>query len=128
MAKMLFSGVAAEIEQKGFITLMEPAAGAGGMVIAAASALLDEGINYQQTLHATLVDIDAAACHMAYTQPPECPGHRDPRQCAGTRQRLGSLGDACPRDGPVGHAFAAPRSRRGSAGRGRPGRGCRSDR
>lgn len=68
MAKMLFSGAAAEIERKGFITLMEPAAGAGGMVIAAASALLDEGINYQQTMHATLIDVDATACHMAYVQ------------------------------------------------------------
>lgn len=68
MAKMLLSGAAAEIEQKGFITLMEPAAGAGGMVIAAASALLNEGINYQQTMHATLIDVDATACHMAYVQ------------------------------------------------------------
>ncbi len=68
MAKMMLSGAAAEIERQGFITLMEPAAGAGGMVIAAASALLDEGINYQQTLHATLIDIDALACHMSYVQ------------------------------------------------------------
>lgn len=68
MAKMLLSGAAAEIERKGFITLMEPAAGAGGMVIAAASALLDEGVNYQQTMHATLIDVDATACHMAYVQ------------------------------------------------------------
>ncbi|NKG07684.1 SAM-dependent methyltransferase (plasmid) [Ralstonia solanacearum] len=68
MAKMMLSGAAAEIECKGFITLMEPAAGAGGMVIASASALLDQGINYQQTMHATLIDIDAMACHMAYVQ------------------------------------------------------------
>ncbi|MHA6823943.1 N-6 DNA methylase [Ralstonia pseudosolanacearum] len=68
MAKMLLSGAAAEIERKGFISLMEPAAGAGGMVIAAASALLDEGVNYQQTMHATLIDVDATACHMAYVQ------------------------------------------------------------
>ncbi|MCL1622633.1 N-6 DNA methylase [Ralstonia pseudosolanacearum] len=68
MAKILLSGAAAEIERKGFLSLMEPAAGAGGMVIAAASALLDDGINYQQTMHATLIDIDATACHMAYVQ------------------------------------------------------------
>ncbi|CAJ0808554.1 hypothetical protein LMG19083_04726 [Ralstonia psammae] len=68
MAKMLFSGAASEIECKGFITVMEPAAGAVGMVIAAASALLDDGINYQQTMHATLIDIDATACQMAYLQ------------------------------------------------------------
>ncbi|WP_197339774.1 N-6 DNA methylase [Ralstonia solanacearum] len=68
IAKMMLSGAAAEIERKGFITLMEPAAGAGGMVIAAASTLLDEGINYQQTMHATLIDVDPTACHMAYVQ------------------------------------------------------------
>ncbi|MFV8598465.1 N-6 DNA methylase [Ralstonia pseudosolanacearum] len=68
MAKILLSGAAAEIERTGFLSLMEPAAGAGGMVIAAASALLDDGINYQQTMHATLIDIDATACHMAYVQ------------------------------------------------------------
>jgi len=68
MAKILMSGAADEIERQGFLSLMEPAAGAGGMVIAAASALLDDGINYQQTMHATLIDIDATACHMAYVQ------------------------------------------------------------
>jgi DNA-binding transcriptional MocR family regulator len=43
---------------------MEPAAGAGGMVIAA--ALLDGGTHYQPIMHATLLDTDATASHMAY--------------------------------------------------------------
>jgi hypothetical protein len=38
------------------------------MVIATAEALCDEGINYQQAMHATCIDIDATAVHMAYIQ------------------------------------------------------------
>ena len=36
--------------------------------IATAQALRDEGINYQQAMHATCIDIDATAVHMAYVQ------------------------------------------------------------
>ncbi|NKF92883.1 type I restriction endonuclease subunit M [Ralstonia solanacearum] len=68
MAKVTLTGAATLIEREGFITLMEPAAGAGGMVIASAAALLDDGINYQLAMHATLIDIDSTACHMAYVQ------------------------------------------------------------
>ena len=38
------------------------------MVIATAEAFRDEGINYQQAMHATCIDIDATAVHMAYVQ------------------------------------------------------------
>lgn len=55
-------------EQGGFITLCEPTSGAGGMVIAAANALHDEKINYQQCMHVTAQDIDATAVHMSYIQ------------------------------------------------------------
>ncbi len=48
--------------------MMEPAVGAGGMVIATAEAFEDEGINYQQAMHVTCIDVDAAAVHMAYIQ------------------------------------------------------------
>lgn len=57
-----------QIAQRGFVTLQEPACGAGAMVIAVASALHAERINYQQHLHATAVDIDPRAVHMAYLQ------------------------------------------------------------
>ncbi|KVK89437.1 N-6 DNA methylase [Burkholderia sp. MSMB1498] len=56
------------IEQDGFIRMQEPACGAGGMVIAAADALLSIGENYQQTLHATCIDVDARCVHMTYLQ------------------------------------------------------------
>ena len=56
------------IESKGFITAMEPACGSGAMVIAMAQTLKDAGINYQQNLHVTAVDIDLKCVHMAYTQ------------------------------------------------------------
>lgn len=56
------------IEEKGFISAMEPACGAGAMVIALADALHAQGINYQQYLHVTAVDIDPRAVHMAYLQ------------------------------------------------------------
>lgn len=55
-------------EQGGFITLCEPACGAGGMVIAAAHTLYDEKVNYQKFLHVTATDIDITAAHMCYIQ------------------------------------------------------------
>jgi hypothetical protein len=57
-----------EVEGNGFVTLQEPACGAGCMVIAAAQAMHDEGIAYQQRLHVTAIDIDQTAAHMAYIQ------------------------------------------------------------
>lgn len=58
----------AKIEERGFLTAMEPACGSGAMVIAIADALKDSGINYQQHLHVTAVDVDAKCVHMAYLQ------------------------------------------------------------
>lgn len=56
------------IADKGFITMMEPACGAGGMVLACAQALRDMDINYQKLAHFTAVDIDAMCVHMTYLQ------------------------------------------------------------
>lgn len=60
--------VRADIEERGFFTVSEPAAGSGAMIISLALQLQEMGINYQQHLHATLVDIDCRAVHMAYLQ------------------------------------------------------------
>lgn len=68
MASISMTGAAEVVKKHGFITLSEPACGAGGMVIAAADALLDAGINYQQSMHVVAIDIDPTACHMAYIQ------------------------------------------------------------
>lgn len=68
MAEMQLGDAGEIIAREGFITLHEPACGAGAMVIACARTLLDRKINYQQTLHVTAVDVDATAAHMAYIQ------------------------------------------------------------
>ncbi len=68
MASLLMHDAGARIEQHGFITVCEPAVGAGGMVIACAQALREQGINYQQALHVTAIDLDETAVHMAYLQ------------------------------------------------------------
>jgi hypothetical protein len=68
MAMMLMGDSGAEVERRGFIRVQEPACGAGGMVIAAADALLASGHNYQQAMHATCIDIDACCVHMTYVQ------------------------------------------------------------
>lgn len=56
------------IERDGFVRAAEPACGAGAMIIALAEAMRVQGINYQQHLHVTAVDIDRRAAHMAYIQ------------------------------------------------------------
>ncbi len=68
MAGLLIGDGSAAIERDGFMRMQEPACGAGGMVIATADALLSVGQNYQQTLHATCIDIDARCVHMTYLQ------------------------------------------------------------
>jgi hypothetical protein len=68
MAGLTFGGARETIERQGFLAVSEPACGAGGMVLAAADALQAQGINYQQAMHATAVDVDATAVHMAYVQ------------------------------------------------------------
>ncbi|MFY3630780.1 N-6 DNA methylase [Achromobacter xylosoxidans] len=52
----------------GFIRVLEPACGAGGMLIAAAHALHDTGLNYQLCMHATAIDIDQRCVHMTFVQ------------------------------------------------------------
>lgn len=68
MAGITIGGRSEVIEQDGFMRMQEPACGAGGMVIATADALLSIGQNYQQTMHATCIDIDARCVHMTYLQ------------------------------------------------------------
>lgn len=56
------------IRKSGFVTLHEPACGAGAMVIGMAKAIQDRALNYQQSMHVTAVDLDSTAAHMAYVQ------------------------------------------------------------
>jgi hypothetical protein len=58
----------ARIEERGFVTAQEPAVGSGAMVIALAHEMREAGINYQQHLHVTAIDIDPKCVHMSYIQ------------------------------------------------------------
>jgi type I restriction-modification system DNA methylase subunit len=66
MAKMLVHDAQHLVEKQEFIRAHEPCVGSGAMVIALAQELKVQGINYQQHLHVTAVDIDLLAVHMAY--------------------------------------------------------------
>ncbi|WP_454691103.1 N-6 DNA methylase [Achromobacter aloeverae] len=68
MARIGMQGVGDRIEEQGFVRLQEPAVGAGGMVIASAQAMLEEGFDYQRTLHVTAIDVDPTCVHMAFVQ------------------------------------------------------------
>lgn len=68
MAQLTLTDARSLIEQNGYITINEPACGAGGMVLAAAEAVQGLGVNYQQHIHVTAQDIDAQAVHMTYIQ------------------------------------------------------------
>ena len=71
IAKMTIADTAdleMRISARGFVTAMEPAVGSGAMVIALAHEMCEAGVNYQQHLHVTAVDVDPKCVHMSYLQ------------------------------------------------------------
>lgn len=56
------------VQRQGFIKALEPACGAGGMVIAMADVLAGQGLNYQKALHVTAIDVSATCAHMTFVQ------------------------------------------------------------
>lgn len=68
MAALIGGDTVARADAQGFARVHEPACGAGGMVIATAEAFHDAGLNYQQAMHATCIDIDPCCVHMTYLQ------------------------------------------------------------
>ena len=68
MARVTLTDTREQIQARGYITVSEPAAGAGAMVIAVADALREQGFNYQKCMHVTAVDVDPTAAHMCYLQ------------------------------------------------------------
>jgi type I restriction-modification system DNA methylase subunit len=68
MADMTFTGAADVINAKGYITVSEPAAGAGGMLIEAANALQRQGFDPRMTMYFQATDIDRTCFNMAYFQ------------------------------------------------------------
>lgn len=53
---------------EGFITIAEPACGAGAMIIAVANIMRAKGLNPQRQLHVTAIDKSATAAYMCYIQ------------------------------------------------------------
>jgi type I restriction-modification system DNA methylase subunit len=68
MAEMTLGDVGSVIAEKGFVTICEPAAGAGGMVLAAADVLAGQG--YDPGLHMLVqaIDVSPLCYHMAFLQ------------------------------------------------------------
>ena len=68
LCKMIATLTTEELPPSGYVSVLEPACGAGAMLIAKAMALLEAGINPQKHMHATAVDIDQKCVHMTYVQ------------------------------------------------------------
>lgn len=60
--------VMTDLPDNEYITLNEPSAGAGGMVIAAAEVVKNSGRNYQKGLRVVAQDLDWNAFYMCYIQ------------------------------------------------------------
>lgn len=70
LARMTYGDVLDDMEKldKPFISLSEPACGAGGMVLAFANEMLKKGINPAEKLYVQCIDIDRLAGFMCYLQ------------------------------------------------------------
>ncbi len=68
MAEMSLGDAPAQIEAQGFISVSEPAAGAGGMVLALADALESQGFDPARHLWVEAVELSRSTFHMAYVQ------------------------------------------------------------
>ena len=90
------------------LTLNEPTCGGGAMIIAAAKALQDAGVNYQKCMEVVAQDIDWKGVYMCYVQlsllgisaicvqgdtiaDPYVPGKTDPSHILETPKKMGAL-------------------------------------
>jgi type I restriction-modification system DNA methylase subunit len=68
LAKISHGNNLSQLADHAFITLSEPACGAGGMVLAFAKEMLEHGHNPAEKLWAQCIDIDRTAALMCYIQ------------------------------------------------------------
>lgn len=68
MAMMSLEDAATLIGQNGFLTLQEPASGAGGMVLATAQALQDNGFDPGLHMLVNAIDVSPLCFHMTFLQ------------------------------------------------------------
>ena len=63
-----FKEIEKQLENYDYVTLSEPCCGSGGMIIAFAETLKENGYNYQHQLYVEAVDIDEICFKMTYIQ------------------------------------------------------------
>ncbi len=68
IAEMTLDSVGEIIAEQGFVTVQEPACGAGGMVIAAADAIARQGFDIGRHLYVDAIDISPMCFRMTYLQ------------------------------------------------------------
>ena len=68
MAEINIPDIEKQLEEKDYITVSEPCCGSGGMIIAFAESLKDNGYNYQHQLYVEAIDIDELCFKMTYIQ------------------------------------------------------------
>lgn len=68
MAEISLTGVEATIEQHGFATIQEPAAGAGGMLLAVADVIEAKGFSPETQIWVEATELSRSTYHMAYVQ------------------------------------------------------------
>ncbi len=68
MANLIIGDCSTIIKKNGYISVSEPTCGAGGMVIACANSVLQQGYNPQMQMIAVCTDIDEVAARMCYVQ------------------------------------------------------------
>lgn len=68
MAGMIVEDPAPLIEENGFITVSEPACGAGGMLLAVADVLEQRGYDPSQHMLVQAIDVSPLCYHMTYVQ------------------------------------------------------------
>ncbi|KKO08576.1 hypothetical protein LCGC14_0045160 [marine sediment metagenome] len=68
MAEMSFANLDERLKEKPFITISEPACGAGGMILPIVDILMRSGHRPEQTIWVQAVDVDRTAALMCYIQ------------------------------------------------------------
>jgi hypothetical protein len=68
MAEMILGDAGEAMKERGFITLAEPASGAGGMIIAAADVLERQGFDIARQLYVDATDLSPMCFRMTYLQ------------------------------------------------------------
>jgi len=68
MSEINIADIEKHLEERDFVTLSEPCCGSGGMIIAFAETLKEQGSNYQHQLYVEAIDIDEICFKMTYVQ------------------------------------------------------------